>query len=182
MEMGGGIPRSFSILSPLASPPYPAPTLAASWKEPVLYLWRGHLSPRAFWKGRRQKDIEGGIVAREDQRRELTPSLLTDRLSPSVHTHVFTHTQLPFTSRLYTGETHPHGISFWIYKCEQGKPKDKGAADLRGRLGTDGSYARGSADPPLLESFVYVASSSILYTYRRAQGPLQPLHRACGNP
>lgn len=153
MEMGGGIPRSFSsILSPLASPPYPAPTLAASWKEPVLYLWRGHLSPRAFWKGRRQKDIEGGIVAREDQRRELTPSLLTDRLSPSVHTHGFTHTQLPFTSRLYTGETHPHGISFWIYKCEQGKPKDEGAADLRGRLGTDGSYARGSADPPLLES------------------------------
>lgn len=40
-------------------------------------------------------------------------------------------------------------------------------------------------DQPYLKkyshSFVYVAPPTILYTYRRTQGPLQPIHRA-GNP
>lgn len=92
---GGPFPGASAPLChhwPHLSHPYPAPTLAVCWEEPVLYLWGGHLSPRAFWKGRRQKDVEGGIVARKDWERGLTPYRPTDRLQHQrVHTQIHTH-------------------------------------------------------------------------------------------
>lgn len=65
-----------------------------------------------------------------------------------MHTHGFTHTQLPFTSQLYTGETHPHGISFWIYKYERGKPKDEGLQTSEEDLGLMVLMQRGAQTHP----------------------------------
>lgn len=85
------------------SHPNPAPPRQPLVLEGTSSLsMEGHLSPRAFWKGRRQKDVEGGIVARRKWGRGLTPSRPTD--TPR-HQHAYTRIHTHSTSFLLHGST-----------------------------------------------------------------------------
>lgn len=113
------------VTTSLVSHPNPAPPRQPLVLEGTSSLsMEGHLSPRAFWKGRRQKDVEGGIVARRNWGRGLTPSRPTD--TPR-HQHAYTriHTfYFLFITWQHTGKTYPpcttftHWLSFWTCKCD----------------------------------------------------------------
>lgn len=159
MEAGGGI-LLHCVTTGLVSHPYPAPTLAASVLEGTSSLsMEGHLSPRAFWKGRRQKDVEGGIVARRNWGRGLTPSRPTDMLRHQcaytrIHTHPTSFSLHGSTRVKHILHAHPsHTGSFWTCKCDrvgwEGGPKGKGTGDLRGRFRNSKPFEKGSTDPPL---------------------------------
>lgn len=137
-----------SWLLPLPRP-YPGSVLEGTSSLSM----EGTFPPRSLLEGEETESNRGGIAARKDWGRGLTPSISTDRLRCRCTRTIHTHANAFYIKAAHGGQHPPcitfsHGCSFWTYEYDGGKAKSQRLKTLEEDLGAMILMKRGARTHP----------------------------------